>query len=358
MEKSSRLDRQPPSGATEAERRAGFGLDRLFVAILRRGRGFQRVHQAPGDRRDLLHGLIEREKVAPAGFPLVAHLTHVLECGGEHFFIGGGRFEVEQRANVPAHGESIALDVGTRSGVLWQSGGAARLRGIMPIATSASRVALLAGAGGLVGRELLQLLLASPGYSAVHCLLRRAKPDTNAAVSPKLHELVVSFDALPQLPACDDVFVALGTTIKLAGSEAAFRRVDHDYVLAVARAGRQAGATRLGVVSALGADAKSRVFYNRVKGEMQSALSALGYQSVIIAQPSLLLGDREALGQPTRAGEVWARRVLGPVAGLIPASFRPVSARDVARTLLGATLVAGPGTTIVPSRDMHAAADV
>lgn len=141
------------------------------------------------------------------------------------------------------------------------------------------------------------------------------------------------------------------------GFRSAFGRVDYDYVLAVARAGRQAGATRLGVVSALGADAKSRVFYNRVKGEMQDALGALDYESVIIAQPSLLMGDREALGQPTRAGEVWARRLLGPVAGLIPASFRPVSAHDVARALLRATLVASTGITIVPSRDMHATAE-
>jgi uncharacterized protein YbjT (DUF2867 family) len=212
------------------------------------------------------------------------------------------------------------------------------------------RVALLAGASGLVGRELLQLLLASPEYGLVHSLLRRAGA---GGASAKLRELVVSFDDLPALPACDDVFVALGTTIKVAGSEAAFRRVDYDYVVAVAAAGRQAGARRLGIVSALGADAQSRVFYNRVKGEMEQAVAGLGYESVVIAQPSLLMGDREALGQPTRAGEVWARRLLGPVAGLIPASFRPVNARDVATTLLAATLRGVPGTTVVRSRDMH-----
>lgn len=171
--------------------------------------------------------------------------------------------------------------------------------------------------------------------------------------SPKLRELVVSFDDLPALPACDDVFIGLGTTIKVAGSEAAFRRVDYDYVVAVAAAGRKAGATRLGIVSALGADAKSRVFYNRVKGEMERAVSGLGYESVVLARPSLLMGDREALGQPTRAGEVWARRLLGPVAGLIPASFRPVNARNVASALLAATLRGAPGTTAIASRDMH-----
>jgi uncharacterized protein YbjT (DUF2867 family) len=196
----------------------------------------------------------------------------------------------------------------------------------------------------------LQLLLASSEYELVHSLLRRAGAPVSSA---KLRELVVSFDDLPPLPACDDVFIALGTTIKVAGSEAAFRRVDYDYVVAVAAAGRKAGATRLGIVSALGADAQSRVFYNRVKGEMQQAVTGLGYESVVIAQPSLLMGDREALGQPTRAGEVWARRLLGPVAGLIPASFRPVNARNVANALLAATLRGASGTTVVPSRDMH-----
>jgi uncharacterized protein YbjT (DUF2867 family) len=219
------------------------------------------------------------------------------------------------------------------------------------INSTTPRVAILAGASGLVGRELQQLLRENSAYAAVHSLVRRVT--ATATPGPKLHELVVSFDDLPELPPCDDVFIALGTTIKVAGSEAAFRRVDYDYVLAVARAGRAHGATRVGVVSALGADAKSRVFYNRVKGELQDALGTLGYASVVIAQPSLLMGDREALGQPARAGEVWARRLLGPLAGLIPASFRPVHARDVAAALLVAVLRRAPGTTVVPSRDMH-----
>lgn len=219
-----------------------------------------------------------------------------------------------------------------------------------------SRVAILAGASGLVGRELQQLLRENSAYVAVHSLVRRVS--STAATDPKLHELVVSFDNLPQLPASDDVFIALGTTIKVAGSEAAFRRVDYDYVLAVARAGRASGARRLGIVSALGADAKSRVFYNRVKGEVEDAVSTLGYESVVIAQPSLLLGDREALGQPTRGGEVWARRLLGPLSRFIPASFRPVQARAVAAVLCSAMLRGTPGTIVVPSRDMHVAASL
>jgi uncharacterized protein YbjT (DUF2867 family) len=210
--------------------------------------------------------------------------------------------------------------------------------------------ALLAGATGLVGKELLGLLCASPHYEAVHSLVRRA----SGRVLPKLTEHVIDFEALPELPACDDVYIALGTTIKVAGSEQAFRRVDHDYVVSVARAARARGARRLALVSAVGADASSRIFYNRVKGETQADVVALGYDSVVIAQPSLLTGDREALGQPARAGEVWVSRLLGPIAGLIPASFRPVSAADVARSLLERTLVAPRGTSIVASRDMHA----
>lgn len=217
--------------------------------------------------------------------------------------------------------------------------------------TSPTRVAVLAGASGLVGRELLTQLCAHDAYASVHSLVRR--PQQELSASPKLVEHVVDFEQLPSLPAADDVYIALGTTIKVAGSEQAFRRVDYDYVVALARAGLTAGAKRLGVVSALGADARSRVFYNRVKGQMETAVSALGYTSVVIVQPSLLLGDREALGQPARAGEVWARRLLSPVAPLIPRSVRPVSARDVARRLIEAVLGAGPGIAVFASRELH-----
>ena len=153
------------------------------------------------------------------------------------------------------------------------------------------RAALLAGATGLVGRALLPMLLADKHYRSVHVLLRRAAPEIEA--DAKLKVLQVDFALLPAaFPKVDDVFIALGTTIKVAGSEVAFRQVDFDFVVNTARAARVAGATRLAVVSALGADAKSRVFYNRVKGEMQAAIAQLGYESVVIAQPSLLIGDR------------------------------------------------------------------
>lgn len=213
------------------------------------------------------------------------------------------------------------------------------------------RRALLVGASGLVGRALLMLLLDSPRYRRVHALLRRNLADL--PVHPKLATSVVDFARLPPLPPVDDVFIALGTTIKAAGSQAAFRRVDFDAVVDTARAGRAAGARRLLVVSALGADPGSRVFYNRVKGEMEQAVAELGYECVVIARPSLLLGDRSALGQRPRLGEELAARLLRPVLGWVPQSVRPIAAEAVARALLRAALDAGPGVTVLASGEMQ-----
>jgi len=217
---------------------------------------------------------------------------------------------------------------------------------------AARRTAWLVGATGLIGRALLPLLLESSRYAKVHVLLRRAVPDL-----PKHRRLVaqqIDFNALPaNLPATDDVYIALGTTIKVAGSQAAFRQVDFDHVVNTARAARAAGAKRLAVVSALGADPNSAVFYNRVKGEMQAAVAQLGFESVVIAQPSLLVGDRALLGQPARAGEVWATRLLRPVMGLVPASVRPIEAGVVAKALLSATADAVPGVRMLSSAQMQ-----
>jgi uncharacterized protein YbjT (DUF2867 family) len=212
------------------------------------------------------------------------------------------------------------------------------------------RVALVAGATGLVGRAVLAALLADRRYGAVHALGRKVPPGTH----PKLQWHQIDFNHLSSLPAADEVYIALGTTIKVAGSQQAFRAVDFDAVLAVAKAARASGATRLGVVSAMGANPRSGIFYNRVKGEMEDAVSALGYTSVVLARPSLILGDREALGQPGRAGEGWAltlTRLLRPV---LPANYRAIEATQVAQALIHALQQATPGTTALLSGDMQA----
>ncbi|MEP7303084.1 MAG: NAD(P)H-binding protein [Caldimonas sp.] len=214
------------------------------------------------------------------------------------------------------------------------------------------RRALLAGATGLVGRAMLPLLLR--GHKSVDVLIRRAAPQLGTDRRVRLH--VVDFARLPEaFPAVDDVFIALGTTIAVAGSEAAFRGVDFDAVVATARAARAAGATRLALVSALGADAGSRVFYNRVKGETEAAVAALGFESVTIARPSLLLGDRAALGQPVRGMEALAMRFAGPLSWVVPRAVRPIAAADVAAALVEAAGRGEPGTRFLSSGNMQRA---
>src|SRR5215204_734654 len=210
------------------------------------------------------------------------------------------------------------------------------------------RVVALAGATGLVGRAILKGLLADESVAAVHALGRREP----GIIHPKLTPHVVDFKALPPLPPLDEVYLALGTTIKAAGSQAAFRAVDFDANLAVARAALAAGARRACLVSAMGADAKSRIFYNRVKGETEEALARLAFEGLVIARPSLLVGDRGALGQPERLAEKVATavsRLLGP---LVPANYRPVAAADVARALR-ARVPAARGRVVLLSGEMR-----
>lgn len=198
----------------------------------------------------------------------------------------------------------------------------------------------IAGSTGLVGRALRAEL---PNAIA---LVRKPQPGA----------MTVDYarpESFAALPAPHRVFIALGTTMAQAGSQAAFRAVDFDAVLAVARAARAAGATRCAVVSALGADAQSKVFYNRVKGEAEQALMALGFERLVIARPSLLDGHREALGQPGRPGEAWSLRLARPLAGLIPKAWRPIAPGCVARAMRLALDQPGPAVQVLESGAMQ-----
>ena len=212
----------------------------------------------------------------------------------------------------------------------------------------AGRRVLLAGATGLVGGVLLRHLLADDTVATVHVLARRALQIEH----PKLQAQVVDFTALPTLPPLDEAYLALGTTIKVAGSQAAFRAVDFDANLAVARAALMAGVRRLGLVSAMGADPHARVFYNRVKGELEEAVKGLGFETLVIARPSLLLGDRRPLGQPARPGEHVGSLLAGVLRPLIPAQYRPIKALNVARALL-AHLPTDRGNVLLSSDAMQ-----
>jgi uncharacterized protein YbjT (DUF2867 family) len=204
------------------------------------------------------------------------------------------------------------------------------------------RSALLVGSSGLIGSRLLTRLLAHPEYQRVTVWVRRP-------VSLEIHkfaQVVVDFDRLEeqaQSLIADDVYVALGTTIKTAGSQEAFRRVDHDYPLAVARIALRRGAQRFLMVSALGADAQSRVFYNRVKGEVETDIRALGLAKVWFFRPSLLVGDRAE----SRLGEQIGNAVGKVIAPLLIGGlrrYRPIAADAVAAAMVyAATRDVQPG---------------
>lgn len=210
------------------------------------------------------------------------------------------------------------------------------------------RTALIAGASGLVGGHLLDLLLEATDVAWVISLGRRALDRSDA----RLEQRTVDFAALDavELPAVTEAHCCLGTTIARAGSQEAFRAVDHDAVVAFARAAKRAGAQRFLVVTALGADPRSRVFYNRVKGEAEEALKALGFPSLVILRPSLLLGDR-AESRPGERAAIVASRIFAPL--LRPFGSRPIEGRTVAKAMVALGRDAGDGVRVVPSGELQ-----
>lgn len=219
-------------------------------------------------------------------------------------------------------------------------------------AAAVGRVALVAGATGLVGQAVLADLLTDKRYRAVHCVGRRPL----AVQHPKLVSHVVDFNHLMSIPGLDhvdDVFITLGTTIKTAGSQKAFKAVDFDAILAVASISKRLDATKLGVISAIGADAASKVFYNRVKGEMEAALGQLGYSALVIARPSLLTGDRGALAQAARPAEKLAMIAMRLLKPLIPTNYQAIDADKVAKALLRAVQDQQHGTRVLLSGEMQ-----
>ncbi len=209
------------------------------------------------------------------------------------------------------------------------------------------RRVLLLGATGLVGRHCLQMLLRDDGVAHVRALVRR--PPEGLALSPKLETVVCDFEQMgthPEWFAVDEVFCALGTTIAAAGSQSAFRRVDFDYPLTAAQLARRQGARHYLLVSALGANAQSLVFYNRVKGELENELRALQFPALTIARPSMLMGERKE----RRRKEEWVK----PLAWLWPAAYRPVEASQVALGLVRSAQHPPSGVTMLSNRMLRA----
>lgn len=218
---------------------------------------------------------------------------------------------------------------------------------------------LVAGANGLVGRAVVRRLVAQTWAGSVTALVRRPGALTAGHAMPgRLRECVVDFDRLdaPEAQsalACDIVICTLGTTIRQAGSEEAFRRVDVDYPAELARRAFAAGAHHFLLVTALGADTRSSVFYNRCKGEAEAAILSIGFPSVTVVRPSLMLGPRAE----RRPAERVAQNISKVLGWLVPKTWRPVPAESVAAALVTAARVDAPGVRVLENAALLAAKD-
>jgi uncharacterized protein YbjT (DUF2867 family) len=214
------------------------------------------------------------------------------------------------------------------------------------------RTALVLGATGLIGGLCLERLLADGAWSRVTAVVRRPTGRSH----PRLAEVVVDFDRLEERAdafAVDDVFCCLGSTIRKAGSREAFYRIDHDYPVAAARLASARGAKQFLLVSSLGGDPRSRVFYNRMKGEVERDVSAVPFAGVAIFRPSLILGPRperrtaEDIGQ--RLAPLVAPLLVGPLR-----KYRAIDSGAVARAMVRVAREGGRGVRVLESDEIAA----
>jgi len=203
---------------------------------------------------------------------------------------------------------------------------------------------LILGSTGQVGQQLLNQALADPSIATVFAPTRRALMQHTKLLNP-----IVNFDALPTNAAwwqADATICALGTTMRQAGSQAAFRKVDHAYVLTTARLALAAGTPTFVLNSSVGASASSRTFYLRVKGEVEQELAKLDFDSLTLVRPSMLDGGSRPKRRIAEEIGIMLARWFAP---LIPARYRAVTTSDVAACMLIAAKAAIPGVRIIES---------
>ena len=215
----------------------------------------------------------------------------------------------------------------------------------------AQKHALIAGATGLVGNELLQQLIRGRQYHTIS-ILSRHEVETS---SKRVETIIVDYDTLndEQIPEVDDVFCCLGTTMNKAGSKDAFRKVDHDYPLRVAEITHRKGAQQYLLVSAMGADDSSYIFYNRVKGDVEAAIARLSFGAFHVFRPSMLLGERTE----TRIGEQIGQVIMQGVAPLMVGGlkkYQAIPAETVAEAMVHVARKELSGTYVFESDKIQA----
>lgn len=209
------------------------------------------------------------------------------------------------------------------------------------------KTALIAGATGLIGQQLLQLLIESPLYEKVIAITRN-----DLVAHPKLVQIKMEFGNITEKSGvlqADDVFCCLGTTMAKAGSKEKFRQVDFYYPYLLAKTTHAAGAKQYLLVSSLGANKTSSIFYNEVKGEVEEAVAAVGFETVHIFRPSLLLGPRTE----KRSGEDTAKLFYRIFGFLIPAKYQAISSLKVAKAMLHFATQDKKGTFIHESGELQ-----
>ena len=217
------------------------------------------------------------------------------------------------------------------------------------------KTAVIIGATGLVGTELVKALSYSQHYDKIYVIARR----TVEFSDKKIEVIVLSFENLEQqkFPVGADYFCALGTTIKQAGSQKAFRKVDHDYVVSFAKVAKNCEANSFHMVSAMGANVSSTNFYSRVKGETEKDVLALTLKKTRIYQPSLLIGTRDKLGQPSRFGEAMATVIYKNARFLfkgVMKKYEPITAEKVALAMAkNAISDSAKATMTISNKEMH-----
>jgi uncharacterized protein YbjT (DUF2867 family) len=213
------------------------------------------------------------------------------------------------------------------------------------------KTAVILGATGLVGNELVNILIQQQNYEKIHLLVRRP-PDSHDPVC-EVH--VVDFEQLysyRELFQVTDVFCCLGTTIKKAKSKEAFRKVDYEYPVEAAKMACESGAEKFLMITAMGSNPKSRIFYNQVKGEVEESIRKLTIPSIHIFRPSLLLGKREEF----RFGEKIAEKASSLLNLIMVGPLRPfkaIEAKNVAAAMAAMARTGKGGVNIYPSHEIE-----
>jgi uncharacterized protein YbjT (DUF2867 family) len=210
------------------------------------------------------------------------------------------------------------------------------------------KTALVAGSTGLIGSQLLQLLLTDTYYDVVKAISRKPLEISH----PRLENIVLDFDRLTEYRdklKADDVFCCLGTTIKKVKTKEKFRKVDFDYPVELAKLTRTNGTEQYLLVSALGADKNSKIFYNQVKGDVEEAIGKIGFTTFHIFRPSLLMGDRSESRSGEEAGKVFFK-YLG---FLVPRKYKGIDSVKVARAMQRLAAKPQQGIYIHESEDLQ-----